>query len=100
MKAPFAYVVNSNSQDVSVIDTATNQVVAKSATLSTLSPDVYDVIDADGLVISPPHRLLWHTVDLDAGVRDHEDRTPKYGYTTTREAAMAALAKSWRRKVE
>ena len=28
MKAPFAYVVNSNSQDVSVIDTATNQVVA------------------------------------------------------------------------
>jgi hypothetical protein len=54
---------------------------AKSATLSTFSPDVYDVIDADGLVISPLHRLLWNTVELDAGVRDHEDRTPKYGYT-------------------
>jgi hypothetical protein len=27
----------------------------------------------------------------------HEDRTPTHGYATTREAAMAAFAKSWRR---
>jgi hypothetical protein len=27
----------------------------------------------------------------------HEDRTPIYGYEPTREAAMAAFAKSWRR---
>jgi len=27
----------------------------------------------------------------------HEDRTPTHGYEATREAAMAALAKSWRR---
>ena len=27
----------------------------------------------------------------------HEDRTPIYGYEPTREAAMAASAKSWRR---
>jgi hypothetical protein len=29
---------------------------------------------------------------------DHEDRTPIHGYEATREAAMAAFAKSWRRE--
>jgi len=28
----------------------------------------------------------------------HGDRTPTHGYEATREAAMAAFAKSWRRK--
>jgi hypothetical protein len=28
----------------------------------------------------------------------HGDRTPTHGYEPTREAAMAALAKSWRRE--
>ena len=28
----------------------------------------------------------------------HEDRTPIYGYAPTREAPMAAFAKSWRRE--
>ena len=28
----------------------------------------------------------------------HEDRTPTHGYEVTREAAMAAFAKSWRRE--
>jgi len=28
----------------------------------------------------------------------HEDRTPTHGYEATREAAMAALANSWRRE--
>jgi hypothetical protein len=28
----------------------------------------------------------------------HEDRTPTHGYEPTREASMAAFAKSWRRK--
>ena len=28
----------------------------------------------------------------------HENRTPSYGYAATREAAMAAFAKSWRRE--
>jgi hypothetical protein len=28
----------------------------------------------------------------------HEDRTPTHGYEMTREAAMAAFAKSWRRE--
>jgi hypothetical protein len=29
----------------------------------------------------------------------HEDRTPTHGYEPTREAAMAAFAKSWRREL-
>jgi hypothetical protein len=29
---------------------------------------------------------------------NHEDRTPTLGYRVTREAAMAAFAKSWRRE--
>jgi hypothetical protein len=28
----------------------------------------------------------------------HEDHSPTHGYAATREAAMAAFAKSWRRK--
>jgi hypothetical protein len=28
----------------------------------------------------------------------HEDRTPAHGYAATREAAMTAFAKSWRRE--
>jgi len=28
----------------------------------------------------------------------HEDRTPTQGYAATREAAIAAFAKSWRRE--
>ena len=28
----------------------------------------------------------------------HEDRTPTQGYEATREAALAAFAKSWRRE--
>jgi hypothetical protein len=28
----------------------------------------------------------------------HEDHTPTHGYVATREAAMAAFAKSWRRE--
>jgi hypothetical protein len=30
--------------------------------------------------------------------RHHEDRMPVHGYEPTREAAMAAFAKSWRRE--
>jgi hypothetical protein len=37
-----------------------------------------------------------HAVAVDA--RHHEDRTPTHGYEPTREAAMAAFAKSWRGK--
>ena len=32
------------------------------------------------------------------GYGHHKDRTPTHGYEATREAAMAAFAKSWRRE--
>jgi len=32
------------------------------------------------------------------GFGHHADRTPTHGYAATREAAMAAFAKSWRRE--
>jgi hypothetical protein len=35
---------------------------------------------------------------VDARLGHHEDRTPTRGYEATREAAMAAFAKNWRRK--
>jgi hypothetical protein len=34
----------------------------------------------------------------DAGQRTHGDRTPTHGYAATREVAMTAFGKSWRRE--
>jgi hypothetical protein len=63
-------------------------------------PDDYDVIGADGLVIgrifkatTAPTGTPWMWT-LSYG--EHEDRSPTRGYEPTREAAMAAFAKSWR----
>jgi hypothetical protein len=42
-------------------------------------------------LITSAKRLLQHNLH-------HEDRTPTHGYEPTREAAMAAFAKSWRRE--
>jgi len=35
---------------------------------------------------------------VDLALGQHEDRTPTQGYEPSREAAMAAFAKSWRRE--
>jgi hypothetical protein len=35
---------------------------------------------------------------VDAGLGQHEDCTPTHSYEPTREAAMVAFAKSWRRE--
>ena len=63
--------------------------------------EVYDVL-ADGLVVgriflsnASPVGTPWMWT-LAFGY--HEDRTPTHGYAATREAAMAAFAKGWRRK--
>jgi hypothetical protein len=62
--------------------------------------DDYDVL-AEGVVIGSIRKAaaapagqpwLW---TLAFG--QHEDRTPTHGYEPTREAAMTAFAKSWRR---
>ena len=65
------------------------------------SDDDYDVV-ADGVVVgrimkaaAKPADASWlWTLAYDY----HEDRTPTHSYEPTREAAMAAFAKSWRRE--
>jgi hypothetical protein len=62
--------------------------------------DEHDVL-ADGVVVGRIFKVrvggrtpwMW---TLASG--HHEDRTPTHGYEATREAAMAAFAKSWRRQ--
>jgi hypothetical protein len=63
--------------------------------------DDFDVL-ADGVVVgrimkaaAVPVGMSWMWT-LAFGY--HEDRTPTHGYAATREAAMAAFAKSWRRE--
>jgi hypothetical protein len=65
------------------------------------SDDDYDVL-ADGVVVgrimkaaAVPVGMSWMWT---LGFGHHEDRTPTHGYAATREAAMAAFAKSWRRE--
>ena len=63
----------------------------------------YDAVGPDGLVIG---RIFKATTSPGVGTpwmwiltyRHHEDRTPTHGYEATREAAMQAFAKSWRRE--
>jgi len=81
-----------------------SQLVLKQASASRPSGewnDDYDVI-ADGEVVgrvfnaaASPVGTPWMWT-LAYGY--HEDRTPTHGYEPTREAAMAAFAKSWRRE--
>jgi hypothetical protein len=62
--------------------------------------DDYDVL-AEGVVVGrifkaeSPVGTPWMWT---LAIGYHEDRTPTHGYEATREAAMAALAKSWRRE--
>jgi hypothetical protein len=65
------------------------------------SDDDYDVL-ADGVVVgrifyaaASPVGSPWMWT---LAFGHHEDRTPTHGYEATREAAMAAFAKSWRRE--
>jgi hypothetical protein len=65
------------------------------------SDDDYDVL-ADGIVVgrimkaaAVPVGMSWMWT---LAFGHHEDRTPTHGYAATREAAMAAFAKSWRRE--
>ena len=65
------------------------------------SDDDYDVL-AGGVVVgrilksaAAPVEMPWLWT---LAYGHHEDRTPIYGYEPTRDAAMAAFAKSWRRE--
>jgi hypothetical protein len=80
--------------------------ILKRASVSRLSgewdEDDYDVL-ADGVVVgriiraaAAPERTPWLWT---LAFGHHEDRAPTNGYASTREAAMAAFVKSWRRGV-
>ena len=63
--------------------------------------DEYDVL-ADGVVVgrifnsaASPVGSPWMWT---LAYGHHEDRSPTHGYEATREAAMAAFARSWRRE--
>jgi hypothetical protein len=62
--------------------------------------DDYDVL-ADGVVVGRIMKAAASPVDSPwmwtLAFGHHEDRSPTDGYELTREAAMAAAAKSWRR---
>ena len=63
--------------------------------------DDYDVL-ADGVVVGRIMMAAAAQVGTPwlwtVAYGQHEDRTPTHGYEATREAAMAAFAKSWRRE--
>ena len=65
------------------------------------SDDDFDVL-CDGVVVgrimkaaAVPVGMSWMWT---LAYNYHEDRTPTHGHEPTREAAMAAFAKSWRRE--
>ena len=82
---------------------ARRQLILKPAWASRPSPreDNYDVF-TDGIVVGRIMRALVAPVGspwfwtLAYGY--HHERRPTHGYAATREAAMAAFAKSWRRE--
>ena len=80
--------------------------VLKRASASRLSgewsDDDYDVL-ADGVVVGRIMKAAVAPVGTPwlwtLAYGHHEDRTPIYGYEPTREAAMTAVARRWRRDV-
>jgi len=74
---------------------------AASRTSGEWHEDDYDVV-ADGIVVgrimkaaAAPEGTPWLWT---LAYGHHGDRKPTHGYEATREAAMAAFAKSWRRE--
>jgi hypothetical protein len=59
--------------------------------------DDYDVIDGDGLVIGRIFKSTTSRSWIWTLFCSHENRGLTHGYTATRETAIAAFAKSWRR---
>jgi hypothetical protein len=82
---------------------ARGQLILKRASASRRfsSEDDYDVL-ADGVVVGRIMRAIGAPVETPwcwtLAYGYHHDRRPTHGYEATREAAMAAFAKSWRRE--
>jgi hypothetical protein len=66
------------------------------------SEDDYDVFEEDGAVVGRVFKVNAAPVGTPwmwtLAFGHHEDRSPTHGYAATREDAMAAFAKSWRRE--
>jgi hypothetical protein len=86
------------------VATAGQSLLLKRATASRLSgewsDDDYDVL-CEGVIVGRIMKAAASPVGTQRlwtlAFGHHEDRTPTHGYEATREAAMAAFAKSWRR---
>ena len=65
------------------------------------SDDDFDVL-AEGIVVGRIFKVSAAPVGMPwmwtLALEHHGGRTPNHGYAATREAAMAAFAKSWRRE--
>jgi hypothetical protein len=64
------------------------------------SDDDYDVLEDDrkvGRIFNAAASSVGTPWMWTLAFGHHEDRTPTHGYEATREAAMAAFAKRWRR---
>jgi hypothetical protein len=72
--------------------------ILKRSSLAHAGFDDYDVLCEGKLVGRIYHDRGTDTWFLGLSYGYHKDRTPTHGYEPTREAAMAAFAKSWRRE--
>jgi hypothetical protein len=96
---------NSGAEDASSSVDVTAPLVLKRASASRpsgeWSDDDYDVL-TNGAVVGRIMKAAAAPVGTPwlwtLGYGYHEDRTPTHGYEATREAAMAAFAKSWRQE--
>jgi len=87
------------------IDTSSRPLILKRASTShpsgTWSVDDYDVLaggDIVGRIVKPDHAPEVTPWFWSLGYGHHEDCTPTQGYAATREDAMVAFSKSWRRR--
>jgi hypothetical protein len=66
------------------------------------SQEKKEIAGADGEVVGPIYKanaaLVGSPWMWTLAFGHHEDRPPTHGYAATRQAAMAAFAKSWRRE--
>ena len=71
------------------------------SSLRRVDDDDYDVL-AEGVIVGRIMKAAASPVETPwlwtLAFGHHEDRTPTHGYAATRDAAMAAFAKSWRRE--
>ena len=97
--------LGSGTYRIGAVSTEKDYLIFKRASASRTSgqwkEDDFDVL-ADGVVVGRIMKAAASPVDAPwlwtLAFGHHEDRTPTHGYAETREAAMAAFAKSWRRE--